>query len=89
MNLKPVATIVAVMGVVSLPAVFQAAAAPDAAGAVAIKAPKPKFSDNVAFDVSPPLRELAAHRATPVLPEDDQGEVREEHAERRPHLRRQ
>jgi len=68
MKLKPVATILALIGVASLPAF----------GAQAIKAPKPKFSDNVAFDVSPPLRELAAHRATPVLPQDDQGEVREE-----------
>src|SRR5690348_12609366 len=41
--------------------------------------PKPKFSDNVAFDVSPTLRELAAHRITPALPEEDQGEIREEH----------
>ena len=78
MKLKPVATIVVLMGVTSVPAVFQAAAAPDPVGALAIKAPKPKFYDNVAFDVSPPLRELAAHRATPVLPEEDQGEVREE-----------
>jgi hypothetical protein len=78
MKLKPVATIVVLIGVASLPTIFQAAAAPDPIGAQAIKAPKPQFSDNVAFDVSPPLRDLAAHRATPVLPEEDQGEVREE-----------
>src|SRR5438067_3554534 len=43
------------------------------------RAPKAKFSDIVAFDVSPNLRELAAHRITPPLPEEDQGEIREEH----------
>ena len=44
----------------------------------AANGPKPKFSDNVAFDVSPTLRVMAARRITPALPPEDQGEVREE-----------
>jgi hypothetical protein len=36
-----------------------AAAAPEEAAAQAFKAPKPKFFDNVAFDVSPALRDIA------------------------------
>src|ERR1041385_3727820 len=44
----------------------------------AVPGPKPKFSDNVAFDVSPTLRELAARRIAPALPPEDQGEIREE-----------
>src|SRR5215211_8260629 len=75
MKSKKVISIAFVLLVIaSLLAVFPAAAATDEA----FKAPKAKFSDNVAFDVSPTLRELAAHRITPALPEDDQGEVREE-----------
>jgi hypothetical protein len=63
----------------SLPAVFHAAAAPAPGGSQPIRSPKPKFSDNVAFDRSPTtLRELAAHRVTPPLPDEDQGEIREE-----------
>src|ERR1044071_266658 len=63
--------------IVTLLAAIPAGAAPN--GASTVKAPKPKFYDNVAFDVSPTLRELAARRVTPALPEEDQGEVREEH----------
>jgi len=64
--------------VVSLLGIFPVGASSKAAAAQAVKAPKPKFYDNVAFDVSPTLRELAARRITPALPADDQGEVREE-----------
>jgi hypothetical protein len=79
MKFKRVTSIAFVMLVVaSLLAVFPAAAAPDKAPSRAFKAPKAKFSDNVAFDVSPTLRALAARRITPALPEEDQGEVREE-----------
>ncbi len=79
MKFKRVTSIAFVMLVVaSLLAVIPAAAAPDAGSPKAFKAPKAKFSDNVAFDVSPTLRELAARRVTPALPEEDQGEVREE-----------
>ena len=63
--------------IVTLFGTIPAVAAPN--GATTVKAPKPKFYDNVAFDVSPTLRELAARRVTPALPEEDQGEVREEH----------
>ena len=50
-----------------------AAAAPQNAP----KALKPKFYDNVAFDVSPTLRELAANRQVPEVSEEDE-DVREE-----------
>ena len=70
----PLVTIAALA--VTLLAAIPAVAAPNSAARVA--APKPKFSDNVAFDVSPTLRVMAAHRVTPALPEEDQGEVREE-----------
>ena len=76
MKFKPVATIVVLVGIASLPAIFQAAAAPAPVGTQTIKAPKPKFYENVAFDVSPTLRSLAAHRVTPALPDLDQGEIR-------------
>src|SRR5688572_2303126 len=36
-----------------------AAAAPEEVPAQAFKAPKPKFFDNVAFDISPALRDIA------------------------------
>jgi hypothetical protein len=78
MKFKPVATMVVVFGMVGLPPVFQAAAAPAPGGTQPIRAPKPKFYDNVAFDVSPSLRELAAHRVTPALPDPEKGEIREE-----------
>jgi hypothetical protein len=79
MKFKPVATIVVLMGMASLPAVFHAAAAPAPGGSQPIRSPKPKFYENVAFDRSPTtLRELAAHRVTPPLPDEDQGEIREE-----------
>ena len=78
MKFKRVATIVAVVGMASLPAVFQVGAAPVPSGTQAIKMPKPKFYDNVAFDVSPTLRYMAAHRVTPALPDPDKGEIREE-----------
>ena len=57
-----------------------AAAAPTSATSQAIKAPKAKFSNNVAFDVSPSLRDLAAQRITPEVSEeaDEAKEIREE-----------
>ncbi len=73
-NILPIVT--ALVLVVTLLGTIPAVAAPQ--GAQTFKAPKPKFYDNVAFDVSPTLRELAAQRVTPALPEEDQGEVREE-----------
>jgi len=65
--------------IVTLFGAIPAAAAPQDAALQAAQGPKPKFYDNVAFDVSPTLRELAARRITPALPEEDQGEIREEH----------
>src|SRR5690242_9320153 len=62
--------------IVTLLGAFPVGAAPQDAPS---RAPKSQFSDNVAFDVSPTLRDLAAHRITPQLPEEDQGEIREEH----------
>jgi hypothetical protein len=76
---KVVSLLATVIVVISLLGVFPVAASTTAnAPSQAIKAPKPKFSDNVAFDISPTLREMAAHRIAPALPPDDQGEVREE-----------
>src|SRR4026209_720413 len=65
--------------IVTLFSTFPAAAAPKNISLQAAQGPKPKFSDNVAFDISPTLRELAAGRITAPLPEEDQGEIREEH----------
>ncbi len=70
----PIATISVL--IVTLLGAIPAVAAPDRASTA--RAIKPKFYDNVAFDVSPTLRVLAARRVTPALPEEDQGEVREE-----------
>src|ERR1041385_8866686 len=76
MKVKRILPLVTVLVlVVTLFGTIPAVASPNSA---TLKAPKPKFYDNVAFDVSPTLRELAARRVTPALPEDDQGEVREE-----------
>ena len=61
--------------IISLLGIFPAGASPQAA----FKAPKPKFSDNVAFDVSPTLRDMAAHRVTPEVTADEEDEdIREE-----------
>src|SRR6185503_17926493 len=65
--------------IVTLFGTIPAAAARKNISLQAAQGPKPKFSDNVAFDISPTLRELAARRITPPLPVEDQGEVREEH----------
>jgi hypothetical protein len=78
MKFRPVAIIGVLAGMASLPAVFQATADPVPAAAQTIRAPKPKFYENVAFDKSPSLRYLVAHRVTPALPPEDQGEIREE-----------
>ncbi|HEY3310267.1 MAG TPA: hypothetical protein VGK00_01390 [Anaerolineales bacterium] len=61
--------------------VLPAGAAPsDPAAAAAFKAPKPKFSDSVAFDVSPSLREMAKNApASPVKnPENEVDGIRPE-----------
>jgi hypothetical protein len=59
--------------------VIPAAAAPSAGSPQALKAPKAKFYDNVAFDVSPTLRELAANRQVPEVSEEVEN-VRKENA---------
>ena len=79
MKIKRATNIVFVLIVIaSLLAVIPAAAAPEPTSSQASRARGPKFSENIAFDISPTLRELAARRVTPPLPEEDQGEVREE-----------
>ncbi len=60
--------------IASLLSVLPAAASP----AQAFKAPKPKFSNNVAFDVSPTLREMAANRVAPEIMEEDEDDFRDE-----------
>jgi hypothetical protein len=64
--------------IASLLAVFPVAAAQEDAPSAAGKAPKPKFYDNVAFDVSPTLRELAARRVTPEVSAEEAEDTREE-----------
>ena len=64
--------------IASLLGVLPAAASPTSSPQQDFKAPKPKFSDNVAFDVSPTLRELAARRITPEFSEPD-ASIRKEH----------
>src|ERR1041385_1854409 len=70
--------IMALVLIVTVFGTIPATAASANVSSLAAQGPKPKFSDNVAFDVSPTLRELAARRIAPALPPDDQGEVREE-----------
>jgi hypothetical protein len=72
-------TVLLVVVAASLPVVFQAGAAP-ASGGTTLKPPKPKFYDNVAFDVSPTLRSMAATRKTPDVAESDNENIRKENA---------
>jgi hypothetical protein len=58
MNKKILPIIATIVMLVSLLGVFPAAASRDSAPAQAFKAPQAKFSDAVAFDVSPALRNL-------------------------------
>jgi hypothetical protein len=51
---------------------------PVSAASQAFKAPKPKFSNNVAFDISPTLREMAANRVVPEITEGEDEEIRDE-----------
>jgi hypothetical protein len=62
--------------IVTLFGTIPAVAAPKNTSLQAANGPKPKFSDNVAFDVSPTLRELAARRQVPEISEEEN--VREE-----------
>jgi len=76
MKRKVVPVLAVVMMIFSLVGAFPAGAAPQGP-----KGPKPKFYDNVAFDVSPTLRELAANRQVPeVSDNEEEKEVREEGA---------
>jgi len=76
MKKKVFPLIAALVMIVSLLGVLPAGAASKGP-----KEPKPKFYDNVAFDVSPTLRELAAKRQVPeVSDNEDAKEVREEGA---------
>ena len=79
MKFKRVTGIAFVMLVVASLLVIPAAAAPSAGSPQALKAPKAKFYDNVAFDVSPTLRELAANRQVPEVSEEVEN-VRKENA---------
>ncbi|MGE5374657.1 MAG: hypothetical protein ACM3XO_06325 [Bacteroidota bacterium] len=80
MKFKRVTSIAFVLIVIaSLLAVIPAAAAPEPAPSQAFKAPKPKFSSNIAFDISPTLREMAANRVVPAITEgDDDEDIRDE-----------
>src|SRR5260221_14749018 len=72
---KVVSLLATVIVVISLLGVFPVAASTTQA----FKAPKPKFSDNVAFDISPTLRDMAAHRVVPEVAADEDGEeIRDE-----------
>src|SRR5258707_11074553 len=67
---KVVSLLATVIVVISLLGVFPVAASTTQA----FKAPKPKFSNNVAFDISPTLRDMAAHRLAPQISADEDGE---------------
>ncbi len=72
---KVVSLLATVIVVISLLGVFPVAASTTQA----FKAPKPKFSNNVAFDISPTLRDMAAHRVAPEISADEDGEeIRDE-----------
>src|SRR5258706_3753413 len=72
---KVVSLLATVIVVISLLGVFPVAASTTQV----FKAPKPKFSDNVAFDISPTLRDMAAHRVvTEVAADEDGEEIRDE-----------
>jgi hypothetical protein len=76
---KVVSLFATVIVVISLLGVFPVAASTTAnAPLQAFKAPKPKFSVNVAFDVSPTLREMAANRVTPEILQEDDDDFRDE-----------
>lgn len=76
MKRKIIPVLAAVMMIFSLVGAFPAGAASQGP-----KGPKPKFYDNVAFDVSPTLRELAANRQVPEVSDNEEAkEVREEGA---------
>src|SRR6185503_4995985 len=68
----------ALLLIITLYGALPAAAAPDDGSLQAARGPKPKFYDNVAFDVSPTLVELAARRITPEFSEPD-ASIRKEH----------
>jgi hypothetical protein len=75
MKRKIVPVIATAMMIISLLGIFPMAtsqAAPQGPNG-----PKPKFYDNVAFDVSPTLVELAANRQVPEVSEEDE-DIREE-----------
>ena len=66
MSRKILPVIAMLVVVVSLLGVFPAAASNEIAQPLAFKAPRAKFFDSVAFDVSPALRDMAK-RAAPVV----------------------
>ena len=73
---KAVSFVATLIVIVSLLAVFPAVAAPEDAPSQAFKAPKPEFSNNVAFDVSPALRDLVANQAPPATTSDEVVDIR-------------
>jgi hypothetical protein len=75
----PLLSSLALITIAALAGTLSAEATPNQTSVKTARGSKPTFSNNVAFDVSPTLRQLAARRITPPLPEEDQGEVREEH----------
>jgi len=65
--------------IASLLAVFPASAAPAKSPLQAFKAPKPKFTESIAFDVSPALRDLARQasaQASAASSEDEPVDIR-------------
>ena len=77
MKQKIVRAIATVMMIIGLLGVFPLGTSQ--AASQTPKGPKPKFSENVAFDVSPTLRDLAARRIVPeVSTGNDEEEVRPE-----------
>ena len=71
MNKKFLQILASIVMVVSLLGVYPAAASTEDAQPQAFKAPKAKFSDSIAFDISPTLRSLANKAGTPAVDNSD------------------
>ena len=75
-QMLPLVTILVL--IVTLFGTIPATAAPENVSLQAANGPKPKFSNNVAFDISPTLREMAANRVVPEVTEGEDEEIRDE-----------
>ena len=73
-----VSFVTSLLMIASLIGVYPVSAAPEGTTRLAGNTFRGAFSSPAAFDVSPTLRELAAHRTAPAMPDDEQEGIREE-----------